>query len=79
MHTRNRPPAPSAALHLRRALVSLALGWGQKHTTSRGLVVALVVQLSCGLAPWLWEPQQVRASVTRDLLRGAGLSARGRA
>lgn len=75
MHTRNRPPAPSVVIHLRRALVSLALGSGQKHTTSRGLVVALVVQLSCGLAPWLWE-SNVRE---RDARLAAGLSAWGRA
>ncbi len=68
MHTRNRPPALSSVIHMPARP-------GHKHTTSRGLVVALVVQLSCGLAPWLWEPN-VRE---RDARLAAGLSAWGRA
>lgn len=86
---------PSAALHLRWAVLSLVLGWSattnhwihldngvplmrlsgslgllcgllallppgprrvRTRTGGRGLRVALAVQLSCGLAPWVSEP-----------------------
>jgi hypothetical protein len=107
MLARNTPsPRPSAALHLRWALLSLVLGWSA--TTSewvrvdngiplmrlsaslgllcgvlallppgprrvrapragRGLRVALVVQLSCGLAPWLSEPQRCGSGLMRPM------------